>query len=89
MDEVLAALNSSRGGPIIDVEKKAATDNTWEIITKGRTTALSLPEQDSNLAIFSAYISKDKANQKLDSVLSVDFPLIARGEHIIGSLSNI
>ena len=91
LDGVLSALIEFRGGQITDVERKAATD-TWAIITDWSTTVLPSPEQGSNLSVYSAYISEDKADEIMDSVVFAVFPLIpgtSRGKYMKGFLSNI
>ena len=91
LDGVLSALIEFRGGQITDVERKAATD-TWAIINDWRTTVLPSPEQGSNLSVISAYISEDKADEIMDSVVSAAFPMIpgtSRGKYMKGFLSNI
>ena len=69
LDGVLSALIEFRGGQITDVERKAATD-TWAIITNWRTTVLPSPALGSNLSVIPAYISEDKADEIMDSVVS-------------------
>jgi len=91
LDGVLSALIEFRGGQITDVERKAATD-TWAIVTEWTTPVLPSPELGSNVAVVSAYVSEDKANEIMDSVVSAVFPMISgtsRGKYMKGFLSNI